>query len=187
MAEKRKNIPQKLRFEVFKRDNFTCQYCGRKSPDVVLEVDHINPVNNGGKNDILNLVTSCFDCNRGKGKKKLSDHSEIEKQMNELELMNERRKQIEMLIQWRKELRNIINEEVDSIAEIFTDNSGFELSENDRKTIHRLLHEFDYNIVSEAAEIACFQYVKYGRDYTLSNAFKKLGGICYNLKNGRGK
>ena len=47
----RKAISKKLRFEVFKRDNFTCQYCGRMAPDVILEVDHINPVKNGGDNN----------------------------------------------------------------------------------------------------------------------------------------
>lgn len=36
---KRKGIPRSIRFEVFKRDMFTCQYCGRKAPDVILEVD----------------------------------------------------------------------------------------------------------------------------------------------------
>lgn len=66
---KRKAISKKLRFEVFKRDSFTCQYCGRKAPDVVLEVDHIKPVAQGGTNTILNLITSCRECNRGKGKK----------------------------------------------------------------------------------------------------------------------
>lgn len=53
---RRKPITKKLRFEVFKRDAFTCQYCGRMVPDVILEVDHINPVANGGDNDIMNLI-----------------------------------------------------------------------------------------------------------------------------------
>lgn len=48
--EKRKAISQTLRFEVFKRDLFTCQYCGKRAPDVVLEVDHIKPVSKGGSN-----------------------------------------------------------------------------------------------------------------------------------------
>ncbi|MCK4795228.1 MAG: HNH endonuclease [Desulfobacteraceae bacterium] len=52
MTTKRKAISKKLRFEVFKRDSFTCQYCGRKSPDVLLEIDHIKPVSKEGKNDI---------------------------------------------------------------------------------------------------------------------------------------
>jgi len=56
----------RIRFEVFKRDEFTCQYCGRKSPDVVLEVDHIHPVCDGGTDDPINLRTSCWDCNHGK-------------------------------------------------------------------------------------------------------------------------
>lgn len=60
----RKNIPNYIRFQVFKRDKFTCQYCGRSG--VELEVDHINPVANGGTNDIDNLITACKDCNRGK-------------------------------------------------------------------------------------------------------------------------
>ena len=77
---RRKAIPKKVRFEVFKRDKFTCTYCGRKAPDVVLEVDHIIPVAEGGKNDIMNLTTSCRDCNRGKGKriyKKWKDYKTI--------------------------------------------------------------------------------------------------------------
>lgn len=67
----RKPISKKLRFEVFKRDSFICQYCGKSAPSVVLEVDHIEPVSKGGTNDILNLVTSCFDCNNGR--RRLSD------------------------------------------------------------------------------------------------------------------
>jgi 5-methylcytosine-specific restriction endonuclease McrA len=62
----RKPISKKARFEVFKRDGFTCQYCGSHPPDVVLEVDHIEPVSGGGSNDADNLITSCFNCNRGK-------------------------------------------------------------------------------------------------------------------------
>ena len=62
----RKSISKRVRFEVFKRDCFTCQYCGRVPPTVMLEIDHIIPVVGGGSNDESNLVTSCFDCNRGK-------------------------------------------------------------------------------------------------------------------------
>jgi hypothetical protein len=63
---KREPISKRLRFEVFKRDGFVCQYCGSHPPDVVLEPDHIVPVCEGGPSIIENLVTACFDCNRGK-------------------------------------------------------------------------------------------------------------------------
>jgi hypothetical protein len=65
-------ISKSVRFEIFKRDGFICQYCGRHPPDVVLEPDHIVAVANGGTNDPANLATACFDCNRGKGAKPLS-------------------------------------------------------------------------------------------------------------------
>jgi len=68
---KRKNLSKGLRFEVFKRDGFTCQYCGQKPTDVVLQVDHIVPVAAGGDNDINNLVTACEACNQGKKAKRL--------------------------------------------------------------------------------------------------------------------
>ena len=186
MDEKRKPISQKIRFEVFKRDKFTCQYCGRKSPDVILEVDHITPVSKGGKNEIMNLVTSCFDCNRGKGKKTLSDDSELEKQRAEIELRAERRKQIEMIKQWRDELRSEIDEETNYIAEMFKKDGGYELSEYGKSKIRKVLHQFGFQIVLEAAEIASFQYIKYGDRNSISRALDKLGGISYNLKNGKG-
>jgi len=59
----------KLRFEVFKRDNFTCQYCGRnvKEDGIKLHCDHIIPKDKGGKDLPKNLTTSCEECNLGKG------------------------------------------------------------------------------------------------------------------------
>ena len=48
-----------LRFEVFKRDSFKCQYWGRAPPEVVLEVDHIVPRAEGGKDNINNYITAC--------------------------------------------------------------------------------------------------------------------------------
>lgn len=61
------SLSSKTRFEIFKRDNFTCQYCGRQTPAVILEIDHIKPKCEGGDDDQTNLTTSCWECNRGKG------------------------------------------------------------------------------------------------------------------------
>ncbi len=69
---KRKAISKKDRFEIFKRDNFTCFYCGNHPPHVILEVDHIVAVANGGENNEDNLITACFNCNRGKGARDLN-------------------------------------------------------------------------------------------------------------------
>lgn len=68
----RKPISKTQRFEVFKRDGFVCQYCGAHPPSVILEIDHIKAVSAGGSGEIDNLLTSCFECNRGKGVRALS-------------------------------------------------------------------------------------------------------------------
>lgn len=62
-----------LRFEIFKRDAFTCRYCGRKSPEAILEIDHILPKSADGSDEPENLVTACYECNRGKGARLLTN------------------------------------------------------------------------------------------------------------------
>jgi len=66
-----RNIPKSLRFNVLKRDNFTCQYCGRKPPDVELHVDHIIPWSKVREHNEENLRVACADCNLGKRDKLL--------------------------------------------------------------------------------------------------------------------
>jgi len=42
-------VSTRTRFEIFKRDSFRCQYCGKSAPDVILHIDHIEPASKGGK------------------------------------------------------------------------------------------------------------------------------------------
>ncbi len=62
------NIPYRSvelsRQNIFKRDNFQCQYCGTNSN---LTLDHVIPSSKGGKNSWTNLVTACKSCNTRKG------------------------------------------------------------------------------------------------------------------------
>ncbi|MCK5313952.1 MAG: HNH endonuclease [Anaerolineales bacterium] len=51
--------------EVLRRDNYTCQYCGRHVP--YLTIDHIIPRRLGGKHSWENLVAACPSCNHRKG------------------------------------------------------------------------------------------------------------------------
>lgn len=59
-------LSKRVRYEVLRRDNHTCRYCGGTAPDVVLTVDHVVPVALGGGDGPENLVTACKDCNAGK-------------------------------------------------------------------------------------------------------------------------
>jgi len=66
---KRQSIPLRTRWEVLRRDNYTCKRCGRSPSsdhNVRLEIDHKHPVAKSGKNDIENLQTLCWECNQGK-------------------------------------------------------------------------------------------------------------------------
>ena len=157
MANIRKSLTKKLRFEIFKRDSFTCQYCGRSAPDVVLEVDHINPVKRGGKNDILNLITSCFDCNRGKGKTKLDDNEVLKKQTDQLQELNLKREQLKLMMKWKKELNNIADEEISYINEYLED-YGTSLSEYGVKHFKKLIKSSGYKLVYECLEISFDKY-----------------------------
>ena len=66
-GNERGNINAKLRFLVLERDKGICQRCGRTAKDgVKMHIDHIRPVEWGGKTEIGNLQTLCADCNQGK-------------------------------------------------------------------------------------------------------------------------
>lgn len=179
MAE-RKKISKKLRFEVFKRDKFTCQYCGRMAPDVVLEVDHIKPVSKGGTNDIMNLVTSCYECNRGKTNIELSDDTIVKKQQMQLQEIAEKREQLEMMLQWRESLKNLDDEYINAIDDIFSSCTDFTMSETGKKKVKKWLKEFSLGEIMDAAEIALDQYYT-GTSVSWDIAFDKIPRIC-NIK-----
>jgi hypothetical protein len=64
---KRTPLSLARRFDVFKRDRYTCRICRKAGGE--LEVDHIVPVSKGGTNAMDNLQTVCWPCNRGKAAK----------------------------------------------------------------------------------------------------------------------
>ena len=59
------------RREIFRRDNFTCQYCGKRAHD--LTVDHVFPRHLGGTHTWTNVVTACAACNHRKGGRTLAE------------------------------------------------------------------------------------------------------------------
>jgi hypothetical protein len=179
----RKALTKRTRFEVFKRDSFTCQYCGNKAPDVVLQVDHIIPVAKGGLNDILNLVTACEGCNSGKSDKSLSDSSAIEKQRRQLESLNERREQLEMMVEWQRGLLEIDQDANTAIAELWSEQTGYSLTESGFVSLRKLRRRFGVDELMKAIPIAVDGYIRRDKNgkaihETVEWAFEKIGGIC---------
>ena len=150
----RKPLSKKMRFEVFKRDKFTCQYCGRTAPDVILEVDHIKPVAEGGTNDLINLVTSCKDCNRGKGKRELSDDSAVKVQQEQLKELAKKSEQLEMMIKWKDELLALGDREVDVICDYINETYSCTVHESGKKQIKIWLKKYSVEELISAVDDA---------------------------------
>lgn len=181
MAE-RQPIGKKLRFEVFKRDKFTCQYCGGKAPDVVLQVDHMNPVAAGGATEIMNLVTACRGCNSGKGARLLDDSSVVERQRAQIEDLEERRQQLEMMLEWRNELANFKEDVVQTVADAIASKSTWSVSEHGRGHIRKWLDRFEITEILDAIDISFDQYQEVGEDGKVTQdswekAFGKVPGV----------
>jgi len=141
-AAERKAIGKRVRFEVFKRDGFKCQYCGAQVPETVLEVDHINPVSKGGDNDIMNLVTACRACNAGKSNIPLSDDAAIRKQRAMLDELNERREQLEMMLAWREGLKKLDDDAVMKAVDVWQKMTpSYRLNDYGLKELNALLEK----------------------------------------------
>lgn len=62
---------------LFLRDDYTCQYCGRSKgqlkPTEQLTREHVHPKDKGGKDVWKNVVTACNKCNNKKSNRLLKD------------------------------------------------------------------------------------------------------------------
>jgi hypothetical protein len=164
-----RSIPKSTRFEVFKRDGFTCQYCGKKAPDVILHVDHIHPVSKGGGREVVNLITSCVDCNTGKGARTLDDDAVIKKQQRQLEELNERREQFEMQKQWRDELQDIAEREADEIQRRVEDICDLPVTPTGRADIKKWLKTFSWVELVDAVDQSFERYLEFGANGEVEN------------------
>jgi hypothetical protein len=170
---KRKSLSKKLRFEVFKRDSFTCQYCGQMPPTVVLEIDHIVPVVSGGENEIENLITSCFDCNRGKGPRLLSS---VPKSISDnLQSIKEKEDQIGEYRKFVKKIKRREKKDIGLIVSIFEESfPGYVPTEKFKNvSIGRFLNKLPLHEVENAMFSAVSRMTN--RDRCL----KYFCGICW--------
>lgn len=176
MAEakrKRKCVSKKVRFDVFKRDSFTCQYCGSHPPKVVLHVDHIDPVANGGANHPDNYITSCDSCNLGKGARLLSDIPQSLK--DKAADVAERESQIKGYNDVLLQKMNRISDESWEIASALEDQEFIDsYNKADLASIRRFLEKLPFAEVLMAARSANAKFSRSG-----SRQFKYFCGICW--------
>lgn len=181
---KRKSIPKRIRFEIFKRDSFTCQYCGASAPDVLLQIDHIKPVSEGGTNDITNLVAACAGCNSGKGAKNLDDRSAVKRRKAQLDELQERREQLEMMMEWMAGLQDLKEQTVDYLAEYWLNLApGHIPNDRGRRNLKKWLRKYSLHEITQAMDISAEQYLEFNREGNATaesweKGFGKIPGIC---------
>ena len=172
MATKRKSISKTVRFEVFKRDLFKCQYCGAHPPGVLLHIDHILAVASGGTNVIDNLVTACLPCNLGKGVRglsvipqslsdKASETAEREAQLSGFqEIFEAKRERLEDET-WR--VLRVIHGDVDTVRR------------DEHASTKRFIEKLGLHDVLDAAEAAMA-----ARGVWTSRRFRYFCGVCWS-------
>lgn len=174
MANKRKAISKKMRFEVFKRDGFVCQYCGAHPPAVILHVDHIHPVALGGGNEIDNLVTACEPCNLGKSSRSLADIPQSLK--SKAAEIQEREEQIRGYQAVMDEKRQRLESDAEKVREIYEQfDEGYTLTDSAMVSVRNFVEKLGRHEVMNAMEKAYSRPSK-GE----GSQFKYFCGICWN-------
>lgn len=173
-------ISNKRRFAVFNRDNFTCQYCGKKPPEVVLQVDHIVSRKDGGGDDDMNLVTSCFACNNGKSATSV-DIKRMKKASlkKELKILAERKAQLEAYYDFLQQKKEIEEEEANIYQTCWVNASEgeYRLNEKGLKDMKNLSTKYPSEMIFEAIRIA------WDKTHISSDAkFSYMCGILKNMK-----
>jgi hypothetical protein len=156
LEEEVRKISNSLRFEVFQRDQHTCQYCGRRVPEVELEVDHVIPVARGGTDAFENLITSCRECNSGKSAKLIERFTQGHTKESWREKIREKR--IEKLREKRSE--------VEDVLDYWAECRGMHaVTGYDEEAVFRFVETYDPAWIKAAIRIATRQrrnnYVKY--------------------------
>jgi hypothetical protein len=166
------SVSVRTRFEVFKRDRFTCSYCGRTPPEVLLEADHIVPRAAGGSDDITNLTTACATCNSGKAARLLEEGTAPVVGKATVEQLAERLEQAKaymevlggmsalidrqynmVLDEWAKAFGATVEERADGAYWVFADYGGYGLFPNEH-SVKRFLKHMSFEGVLDAISIA---------------------------------
>lgn len=168
----RAKLSKKTRFEVFKRDGFVCQYCGSHPPSAVLELDHVIPVSRGGGNEIDNLITACFDCNRGKSNNMLDAVPDSITQR--AEALKEKRDQLAAYERLLKSIRRQEEKKIDSVEAVFHHHyPALHFTDSFRKSVRRFIQMMPLDAIKDAMDSACRRIGK------PEDAVKYFCGICW--------
>lgn len=173
------SVSTRTRFEIFKRDGFTCQYCGNKPPAVILHADHILAVSLGGETVPENLITSCAKCNLGKSNVPLGRVVQPIKQR--LQEEKERSEQVALYNQWLREIREERNTNFETVSDALilatgSDPEKMVVANRWAASVKTLLKRLPAEVMVDAVDTA---NDKFSFKEQPVRAFRYFCGICW--------
>jgi hypothetical protein len=177
-------VGKRLRFEIFKRDGFRCQYCGATPVQEPLQCDHIIPVASGGTNDPENLITSCAACNIGK-----SSVSLAVSQIRATLPIKEQRDRIEQLaayLEFQKQIAAAQESAVRVLHDYWISMIG-PMSQETLARLRRASQEWSHDKLVEAMNIVSSKMGRPGApfdSYVAESQGRYFGGILRNWRHG---
>lgn len=168
----REGLTQGLRFAILARDKFSCTYCGRKAPDVELQIDHIVPIAKGGKTVRTNLTTACKECNSGKRTRiLLFDAPVIKEEINEIEYKKQKTTQLfDIFDESTKIIRVVRYEKTINILKNCIKEYGFNKTKKATKKATKQIEWKDFERKGK---------VEHRPDYvSIQKAFKSIPLLC---------
>lgn len=172
-------VGKKLRFSVFERDSFTCQYCGRKPPVVILHIDHLVSQKDGGGDEEANLITSCADCNLGKSSKSIP-RSKLGKNgyKQELDELREKTEQLQAYYAYCRKKAEYATDELNVFQDAWYDASCGEeyLTDKGLRDMKKLSRRYPFDMIFDAIQVA------WEKDYVApKHKFKYMCGVLKHM------
>jgi hypothetical protein len=139
----------------------------------VLEVDHIEPVSKGGSDEYANLITSCFDCNRGKSNHQLevSDCDNVAlMQVEQIAQLTALNQMLKKSVATQKEQCGDV---VQHLLEVWSWSEDL-VTEKDRASIRRFMTDLNFSQITRAIDIAA-------KKNSPTTQWKYFCGVCWSM------
>ena len=173
MATSHSKVSKALRFEILRRDNFRCHYCGTEAAQTELHVDHVVPQSLGGTNDPSNLVTACAQCNSGKAGRTLDEPvlaAVDEKAQHYATAVEQAIAERRQVLTTERQTKETFRAEWNSWQPAEPLPAGF------GATVHQFMHAgLEWEDITDSIEIAMSRKNIYGPDF---GRFKYFCGVC---------
>jgi hypothetical protein len=172
---------KRIKYEIFEKDAFKCQFCGTGTPNVTLQLVRIQDAQQNDEwLDLAFLSTSCKICE----KKKSGVEEKSPNNYMSIDELEERLQQLKMLINWRKGMLNIRKQQLANLISYWENKiPDFETNNDQKKYLAAYISKYSSDEIRSAMDMAVDKFIKFSDDGTLDKnsiltAFSKIPEIC---------